>query len=67
MYISSVADLKQIFAKAAENNAEMVLHLGDMCNDYPRSAEATSAYLYNEQGLEVYGVYGNHELETNRF
>jgi hypothetical protein len=35
-----------------------------MCNDYLRSSEILNAYLRNSQGLEVYGIYGNHELET---
>lgn len=64
MYVSSVADVKEIFAKAKQNGAELVLHLGDMCNDYLRSVEVTKAYLKNEDGLDAYGVYGNHELET---
>ncbi len=64
MYISSVDDLKRIFQRAANNNAELVINLGDMCNDYIRSPELVKAYLQNEQGLDVFGVYGNHELET---
>ncbi len=64
MYIASVADIEQIFERAERDGADFVAHLGDMCNDYLRSSELAKAYLDNRQGLEVYGVYGNHELET---
>lgn len=64
MYAVSVDDLKNIFQRAEDNNAELVINLGDMCNDYIRSPELIKAYLQNEQGLDVFGVYGNHELET---
>ena len=64
MYVASVEDLQKIFRRAEQDGSELVLHLGDMCNDYLHSPEITDAYLNNSQGLEVYGVYGNHELET---
>jgi len=64
MYPAAVSDLEEIFARANEQGAEMVVHLGDMCNDYIRSPELLRAYIENEQGFEVYGVYGNHELES---
>ena len=64
MYIASVADLEAIFERAKESEAEFVLHAGDFCNDYQHSAELVKAYLDNSYGLSVYGIYGNHELET---
>ena len=65
MYPSSVSDLERIFERAKDNDSEFVISLGDMCNDYIRSPEIVTAYLKNKQGFDVYGVYGNHELETN--
>ena len=64
MYAATVADLKAVFARAEENGSRFVIHLGDLCNDYKGSPELISAYFKNEQGLPVYGVYGNHELES---
>ena len=65
MYAATVDDLKIIFNRAAENGSDFVMHLGDLCNDYLGSPELVKAYLNNEQGLAVYGIYGNHELESN--
>ena len=64
MYAASVADMEKIFERAYNDQAEFVVHLGDMCNDYKGSPELISAYKNNRYGYEVYGVYGNHELET---
>ena len=65
MYMSSVEDLKAILKRAKDNGADFVVHLGDFCNDYAGSPEITNAYLNNEYGLPVFGVYGNHELESS--
>lgn len=64
MYVSSVDDVLEIFDEAEKKGSSLVVHLGDMCNDYLRSVEITNAYLNNSKGLDVCGVYGNHELET---
>ncbi|MBR6681345.1 MAG: metallophosphoesterase [Clostridia bacterium] len=64
MYPVKVSDLEKIFERAAANNVDFVLHAGDFCNDYAGSPEITDLYLNNPQGLAVYGVYGNHDLET---
>ena len=64
MYIASIEDLNSVFERAERDGADFVAHLGDMCNDYLRSPELVKAYLDNQPGFEVYGVYGNHELET---
>ena len=64
MYPSSVADLEDIFERAKAADSDLVVHLGDMCNDYLHSPELVRAYLENKYGFDVYGVYGNHELET---
>ena len=64
MYPSTITDIKQIIRRAKEEEAEFVVSLGDMCNDYIRSPELLDAYLKNDQNLSVYGIYGNHELET---
>ena len=64
MYPVSTSDLEAIFDRAEAAGSELVLHLGDMCNDYLHSPEIIHAYLENKQGFEVYGIYGNHELES---
>lgn len=64
MYIASVDDLKFVLDRAKANDVAFAMHLGDLCNDYIGSPELIKAYLNNEQGLPVYGVYGNHELES---
>ena len=64
MYAVRVQDLQQIMKRAKENNVDFVLHAGDFCNDYSCSPEIVKEYLENEYGLSVYGVYGNHELES---
>ena len=64
MYIASVSDMQAILDRAAESNVNFVVHAGDMCNDYIKSPELTNAYLNNVYGLPVYGIYGNHELES---
>lgn len=65
MYMSSVDDLKTILKRAKDSGSDFVVHLGDFCNDYIGSPEITNAYLENEYDLPVFGVYGNHELETS--
>lgn len=64
MYISSVADLQEILDRAKQSDADFVIHVGDMCNDYRRSPELLNTYVNNCYGLPVYGIYGNHELES---
>ena len=64
MYIASVDDLRAIFRRAAEAGVDFVIHGGDLCNDYLGSPELVREFLENPYGLPVYGVYGNHELES---
>lgn len=64
MYIPSVDDMNKIFDRANESGSDFVIHLGDMCNDYLCSKELVNAYLNNKHDLSVYGIYGNHELES---
>ena len=64
MYASSVSDLDKILSRANEAQVGFVIHAGDFCNDYIGSPELTGAYLENGYDLPVYGVYGNHELES---
>ena len=40
------------------------MHLGDFCNDYKGSSEIVNAYINNKYNIPVYGIYGNHELES---
>ncbi len=64
MYLSPVSDLEKMLKAADEQQADFVLHCGDYCNDYSGSPEVVQPLLNNKYGLSVYGVYGNHELES---
>ncbi|MBQ8332212.1 MAG: metallophosphoesterase [Clostridia bacterium] len=64
MYASPVSSVHAILDRAAAENVDFVIHCGDFCNDYAGSPEITDAYLANRRNLPVYGIYGNHELET---
>jgi len=65
MYRVGVEDMEKILRRAHEENVDFVVHAGDMCNDYKNSPEFINAYLNNPYDLPVYGVYGNHELESD--
>ena len=64
MYASTMEQLDIILRRAKSEHAEFIIHLGDFCNDYAGSPEITDAYLSNKYRLPVFGIYGNHELET---
>lgn len=64
MYAVTLQHLEQILDRARAEKVDFVLHAGDFSNDYHGSAELIKAYLNNENDLPVYGVYGNHELES---
>lgn len=62
MYAVTVSDLDKIIERAKKNNVDFILHAGDFCNDYIGSPEVVDKYINCE--IPVYGVYGNHELES---
>ena len=64
MYAVGVEHLQSILDRAASENVDFVIHLGDFCNDYKGSPELTQTYLHNCHNLPVFGIYGNHELES---
>ena len=64
MYTTTVSDLEAILARAAREKVDFVVHLGDLCNDYLGSPEILRTTLQNPYDLPVYGVLGNHELES---
>ena len=64
MYIPPVSSLKAILKRAAAAEVDFVIHMGDFSNDYAGSPEVVDLYVNNPHHLPVYGVYGNHELET---
>ena len=64
MYATTVGDLEAILDRAAREKVDFVVQLGDLCNDYLGSPEILRTYLQNRHGLKVYGVLGNHELES---
>ncbi len=64
MYCSTVGDFEEILERAREAEAAFLLHTGDFCNDYLGSPELIRRYLANCYQLPVYGLYGNHELES---
>lgn len=65
MYATTVDDMNLIFERANKFGAELVLSLGDLCNDFKGSPELINAFLNNQYSLPVYNIYGNHELETD--
>ena len=65
MYLASVSDLEAILQRAESTNSDFVIHCGDFSNDYKGSPELNNTFLDNIEELSVYGVYGNHELETD--
>ncbi len=64
MYIAGVEDMHAITTRAHHAGAAFCIHLGDFCNDYSGSPELVKACLENPYDLPMYGVYGNHELES---
>lgn len=64
MYLSPISDVEEILTVANENKVDFILNCGDYCNDYMGSPEAVNLLLKNKYNLSVYGVYGNHELES---
>jgi len=64
MYAASVQDLKKILQRAALEKVDFIVHGGDLCNDYIGSPELIRTLMDNEYDLPVYGVFGNHELES---
>ncbi len=63
MYAVTLSDLEKILERAEKENAELILHAGDFCNNYSGSLEVINPLLQNKLGVPVCGVYGNHELE----
>ncbi len=65
MYASTVAHLDSVLERADREDAQFVVHLGDFCNDYIDSTKVVDTYLNNKYNMPVFGIYGNHELESN--
>lgn len=60
-----VSHLETLLDRAAGEKVDFVLHIGDFCQDYAHSPELFKAYLENRHHLPVYGIYGNHEMESS--
>lgn len=65
LYMSSLADMNAILDRAKAADSSFVLSSGDFCNDFIGSPELTNLWINNSQGLTVYNIYGNHELESS--
>lgn len=63
VYATTVADLAFILERAEKAECDLIVHCGDLCNDYIGSKEFIDTYLSSK--IPVCGVYGNHELESN--
>ena len=67
MYPSTIADLRTIFQRAEDTNADFVLSAGDFSNDLAGSPELYNTFRQyttkDGKVLPAYNVYGNHELE----
>ena len=48
MYAASVGDLQTIFDRANEHGSQIVLSMGDFCNDFRGSPEIVKAFLDNK-------------------
>ena len=64
MYAIPVSELQKTIERGGREQVDMILHGGDLCNDYYGSPELVNCLLKNVYGLPVYGVYGNHEMES---
>lgn len=64
MYAGTVSELEKTIERAGKEKVDLILHGGDFCNDYHGSPELVNCLLENVYGLPVYGVYGNHEMES---
>ncbi|MBQ9071070.1 MAG: metallophosphoesterase [Clostridia bacterium] len=64
MYAATTKHLDEVLKAANDEKVNFCVHLGDFCNDYKGSPEIVKKYIDNEYGLSVFGVYGNHELES---
>lgn len=64
MYVSTVDSMDEIIEASKKENVDFILHGGDFCNDYCGSPELLKHALLNKYNIPFYGVYGNHELES---
>lgn len=64
MYAVTVEHLEKILHRAYAEECDLILHAGDLCNDYAGSPELLK--ILTDCKLPVFGVYGNHELEGRR-
>lgn len=64
-YVNSLGDLHKILDRANDANVDFVLQAGDFCQNRYESPELDKAFLSNEYGLPVYGIYGNHDMERH--
>lgn len=62
MYATKVSDLEKILDRAEAEKVDFIVHEGDFCNDYCHSPELFKVYLNSK--IPVFGVYGNHEMES---
>ena len=65
MYISSIKDFETILSRANDEKVDFVIHCGDFANGYKQSPELINLYLNNPYNFNVYGIYGNHEMEDS--
>jgi len=63
-YITSVAKLEKILARADAEKVDFVIQAGDYCNNFKKSPEIIDTYINNKYDLPVYGVMGNHDCEN---
>lgn len=61
----TIAHMEEILESAHKNQVDFIIHVGDFCNDYIGSPELLNTYINNKYNIPAYGIYGNHELESN--
>ena len=64
-YSTTIEDMEKIVENSHAENVDFILHVGDLCTDYEHSPELLATLLHNRYNIPVYGIMGNHELETN--
>lgn len=63
-HTASVNHIDEIMAYANNSGVDFVMQLGDFSSNWKGSPEAIKAYIENPYGLAVYGIYGNHDLQS---
>ena len=62
--VTRLEHIEEILDCSKKNNAEFVLHCGDLTENWPKHPEFFETLLNNKHGLKIYGTYGNHDTQS---